>query len=251
MSYGATKWASSTGRAPAAATAKRRTTRKRKATTARPATKKRASAARKSKKKAAPRASKPKKKPVRSTRKYVAYDPVTGKKYLMTKDDPRYAEWPHRKPSKKAVAAAKVSAITGISPAASAVLTPVVAKAIEKGGTTAKRTVTKLLAQVAGPALATAGASIGAGAATTAALALSAGLAGYWLTSAVLNQGATIDARKRAVADALRFARADLTSRLGRPPTFEELKPLNQKYKELAAIAASGQNPDSFYRVRG
>lgn len=169
----------------------------------------------------------------------------------MTKDDPRYAEWPHRKPSKKALAANKVSAVTGISPAAATVLTPVVTKAIEKGGTSAKRAVTKLLGQVAAPALAGAGASIGAGAATTAAVALAAGLAGYWLTTAVLNQGATIDARKRAVADAYRFARIDLKSRLGREPTLEELKPITAKYKELSAIAAGGLNPDSFYRVRG
>jgi hypothetical protein len=41
-------------------------------------------------------------------RKYTRYDPVTGRKTSVTEDDPRYDEWPTRKPSKYQKEASKL-----------------------------------------------------------------------------------------------------------------------------------------------
>lgn len=156
----------------------------------------------------------------------------------MLKSDPRYAIWPHRKPSQKARTAAKLEE-AGLPKGVAEVAAPVAIETAKKASRAVKATVKKVVKAVAAgsPALV---ASTGVTAAQGLGIAAAAGIAAYTLTTAVLNAGRTIDARRAAVADAYRNARRDLTAKLGRAPTAEELKPLTTRYRELDAIAQSG-----------
>lgn len=46
----------------------------------------------------------------RAARKYARYNPETGARVTVTADDPRFDEWPNRKPSKRAKTQAKIKA---------------------------------------------------------------------------------------------------------------------------------------------
>lgn len=115
MGYGVDKWQQHGTRARTVGKRRKRSTsraRKSRRISA-PRARKRKTSRRSSKRKAslrtrAPRARKPRRVKAKKARTYTRYDPVTGRKYKVTEDDPRYDDWPSRKPSKRSKLAHKI-----------------------------------------------------------------------------------------------------------------------------------------------
>jgi hypothetical protein len=157
----------------------------------------------------------------------------------MPKSDPRYADWPHRKPSKKSKARARIAAVTGLddeeAAVAQAILTPVARRATSVG----RRVLTKV-GGVGAAATVAAGQTAGLGALTTASLVVLTGLASYYATRAIIEGGNSRENREYAAANEYRAARQEFARRMGRPLTADENKVLAAKFKEQMALAISG-----------
>lgn len=148
---------------------------------------------------------------------------------MVPKDDYRYDEWPSRKPGKAAKAAARVQAVTGLSPEAAKVLTPIARRAVTNVG--------RVVQKAGGAAAAAAGLSTSA-----AAVALGGAVAGFFLGRAINAFTARMDpgTRKARISLASRDARSELARRLGRVLTPEELKAVYRPFAQaIADIDAS------------
>jgi hypothetical protein len=210
MSYGANRWAATRTRARSAGSSKPRKRRAKKSSiaSARAAPKKRGKRVSRSTKRAAPkkrsRATKPRaaRKPrAKKARLYSRYDPVTGLKARVPATDPRYHEWPSRKPSlsKRRAEQFKVAPLKTAGQVALGVIQ-------RRAEAQVSRTASRIATKTAPAAGALAAAALPYAASTVAALA--AGAASYLLARAVTSSGATIDQRVARANLAFRQARA-------------------------------------------
>lgn len=191
MSYGVTKqWQASHGRARRAAKtssrSKSRSKRKGSSRSAQRAKKKRSSvqlprarSARPRKKRASrPRAKKARTPRAKKERTYSRYDPASGRKVKVTADDPRFDEWPSRKPSARKRTAAKIRA-DPVGYIGKRVQQRIERQVESATARTARRVAPALVGAgraALGGALAVSAPAVAAGAALTLALGLSAAL---------------------------------------------------------------------------
>ena len=148
----------------------------------------------------------------------------------MPKSDPRYDSWPHRKPSKKSRARARIEAVTGLDAGEAAVAQAVGTSVARKALGVGRRVAAKAGGAVAAATVA-AGQAAGLGALSTASLVLITGLASYYATRALMNAPRPEDLAYEA-ANQYRAARQDFAKQAGRPLTAEENKVLGQKFRE-------------------
>lgn len=201
--------------------------------------------AKSSKKKASSRTTSKRKK---RERLYTAYDPIDGTKYRIPKSDPRYDEWPHRKPSKKSKARARIAAIAGLSPeqaaVAQAVATPVARRAVTVG----RRVATKIGGAVTAATVA-AGEAAGLGALSTASLVALAGLASYYATKTLAAHYVSDEEMIEQQALAYKHARQQFEQENGRRLTQEENKYLAAEFKRVLAGGHIPQQTGRFGRI--
>lgn len=242
MSYGVNRWAATPTRVRRAGRKSRskRVTRK--------APRRSTASARRARKKRAPAKKRTTSRRKKKERLYTSYDPISGQKYRLPKSDPRYDTWPHRKPSKKAKAQARIAAITGLTPeeaaVAQAVATPVARRAVTVG----RRVATKIGGAAAAATVA-AGQTAGLGALSTASLVLITGLASYYATKSLQEHYVSEDERKAREADNYRAARQAFEQQTGRRPNNAENAALAQKFKAAIAAGREVQQTGRFGRI--
>lgn len=155
----------------------------------------------------------------------------------MPESDPRYDEWPSRKPSKKAKREALIQEAAGgvglgkeAAKAVGAVgtaLAPTVARQIPKviRAATKAQVSTGALSSVLGTGVVTLGAS-------GAAALIAAGLGSYFTTRYIMerfSEGGRLDAALKALLK----ARREMSAKLGRELTRDELQALNAHYQQV------------------
>jgi hypothetical protein len=177
-------------------------------------------------------------------KKYKRYDPLTGLKVMMTKDDPRYDEWPSRKPSKKTLRENRIE--EGLeNVGVTSRLSEGTKKALASGAAAAAPSIVrrvpriaKALKNVALPVARTglgAGTTVALGAPGTLALLAAAGIGSYFGTRWIIDNFPTRQRRLNAAADAYRQSRRELAQRLGRELTAGEQQELAAHYKSVVA----------------
>ncbi len=152
-----------------------------------------------------------------SQRKYSRYDPVTGRKVSVTEDDPRYQDWPSRKPS---AAQKRVNQVTQDPGGFIRKETEkAVGKAVGQGITKARPAIVAAVTKYAPTAL-------------KLSLIGAAGYAAYWLTSKLQTvRFKTWDDLQYELANRVRHARQAAAAEYGRPLTPEEIKAIDTWYR--------------------
>lgn len=168
---------------------------------------------------------------------YTRYDPLSGRKVKVPETDPRFDEWPSRKPSKKSKREALIQEAAGgvglSKEAAKAVgavgtaLAPTIARQIPKviRAATKAQVNTGALSSILGTGVVTLGTS-------GAAALIAAGLGSYFTTRYIMerfSQGGRLDAALKALLK----ARREMSAKLGRELTREELQALNAHYQQV------------------
>jgi hypothetical protein len=143
----------------------------------------------------------------------------------VSKDDPLYDAWPHRKPSKKSKARARIEAF-GVSAPVAAVAQHVGTEVARSATRTAKSTAKKV-----GAAVFSAASVAGTGA------VIAAGLAGWIVGDLARTAGQSRELRIESVNQNYLHAKSELRRQLGREPTAEEWEPLKVGYKKALAEA--------------
>lgn len=172
----------------------------------------------------------------RAPKKYTRYDPLSGRKVKVFESDPRFEEWPSRKPSKKAKTEARIEAVAGgvglgkesakALGAVGTALAPAVARQIPKA-------VRALTAQRAVGAGIWAGSTVG-GAGIPALLA-AVGLASYFTTKWIINNFPTKERRIEAAWKLYIEATQKMRQKLGRELTLDERREMAQRWKAIQA----------------
>lgn len=178
-------------------------------------------------------------------RTYVRYDPDTGERVLVPRDDPRYVEWSNRKPSSRSSARSRSASRSATSSARSRRKTKAQREtdaAIRRITTEATRAGIKLTTSAA-RWFASAAAAAGMSTAAAAALVVGTGLAAYAATRWLVNkiEDVTDPAYKREqVALAYRRARLDWERQEGRKLNKTEHDFLARNFKDALKALDAG-----------
>lgn len=174
------------------------------------------------------------------SRKYTRYDPVSGRKASVTEDDPRFDEWPTRKPTleQRKFEKLRQDPVGTVRETVSKSVARGLGRAVGQGSTAVGKAIKKRAPEWATRAKAVAAVALPLLAKAT--LVGAAGYAAYWLTTKLRSvRYRTWDDVFYELANKVRHARQAAAAEYGRPLTPDELKSFGDWHKgELAKLQA-------------
>lgn len=179
----------------------------------------------------------------RKPRTYVRYDPDTGERVAgITADDPRYSEWPNRKPRAQRATSTRSTA-TGTTRRRRQTRTQRETNAAIRRITTEATRAGLRLTAAGAKKFASMAAAAGMSAGVAAALVVSTGLAAYFATKWVLGKIAESNDRayqREQLALAYRKARTRWAEQQGRALTRDEQRFLGENFKQALVAFDAG-----------